>query len=82
MTCRRYWDGGCLETGVSVAHGCIADIRFSGDFLAVSSMEPLVKALRGVPFRREDVRRVLDGQPVSQLFGAITAGQVLDTLFG
>ena len=81
MTCRRYWDGGCLETGVSVAHGCITDIRFSGDFLAVSSMEPLVKALRGVPFRREDVRRVLDGQPVSQLFGAITAGQVLDTLF-
>ena len=64
MTCRRYWDGGCLETGVSVAHGCITDIRFSGDFLAVSSMEPLVKALRGVPFRREDVRRVLDGAGV------------------
>ena len=66
MTCRRYWDGGCLETGVSVAHGCITDIRFSGDFLAVSSMEPLVKALRGVPFRRYH-RRAGAGHPVRMI---------------
>ena len=42
----------------------------------------LVEALRGVPFRREDVRRVLDSQPMSELFGGITEEQVLDTMFG
>ena len=82
MTNKRYWDGGCLEVGVSVAHGVITDIRFRGDFLAVCSMEPLVEALRGVPFRREDVRRVLDSRPIAELFGGITAEQVLDTMFG
>ena len=82
MTGKRYWVGGCLEVGVSVAHGVITDVRFHGDFLAVCSMEPLVEALRGVPFRREDVRRVLDSQPMSELFGGITEEQVLDTMFG
>ena len=82
MTGKRYWDGGCLEVGVSVAHGVITDVRFHGDFLAVCSMEPLVEALRGVPFRREDVHRVLDSQPMSELFGGITEVQVLDTMFG
>ena len=82
MTGKRYWDGGCLEVGVSVAHGVITDVRFHGDFLAVCSMEPLVEALRGVPFRREDVRRVLDSQPMSELFGGITEEQVLGTMFG
>ena len=82
MTGKRYWDGGCLEVGVSVAHGVITDVRFHGDFLAVCSMEPLVEALRGVPFCREDVRRVLDSQPMSELFGGITEEQVLDTMFG
>ena len=62
MTGKRYWDGGCLEVGISVAHGVITDVRFHGDFLAVCSVEPLVEALRGVPFRREDVRRVLDSR--------------------
>ena len=42
----------------------------------------VVEALRGVPFRREDARRVLDSQPMSELFGGITEEQVLDTMFG
>ena len=81
MTSKRYWDGGCLEVGVSVSHGCITDIRFNGDFLAVCSIEPLVEALRGVPFRREDVCRVLNSLSISKLLGAITEEQVLDTIF-
>lgn len=81
MTGKRYWDGGCLEVGVSVSHGCITDIRFNGDFLSVCSIEPLVEALRGVPFRREDVCRVLNSLSTSKLLGAITEEQVLDTIF-
>ena len=81
MTAKRYWDGGCLEVGVSVSRGLITDVIFHGDFLSVSSLEPLTKALLGTPFRREEVCRVLERYPVADLFGGITRGQVLDTLF-
>lgn len=81
MTAKRYWDGGCLEAGVSVSRGLITDVIFRGDFLSVSSLEPLTKALLGTPFRREEVCRVLERYPVADLFGGITREQVLDTLF-
>lgn len=81
MTAKRYWDGGCLEVGVSVSRGLITDVIFHGDFLSVSSLEPLTKALLGTPFRREEVCRVLERYPVADLFGGITREQVLDTLF-
>ena len=81
MTAKRYWDGGCLEAGVSVSRGLITDVIFHGDFLSVSSLEPLTKALLGTPFRREEVCRVLERYPVADLFGGITREQVLDTLF-
>ena len=81
MTAKRYWDGGCLEVGVSVSWGLITDVIFHGDFLSVSSLEPLTKALLGTPFRREEVCRVLERYPVADLFGGITREQVLDTLF-
>ena len=81
MTAKRYWDGGCLEVGVSVSRGLITDVIFHGDFLSVSSLEPLTKALLGTPFRREEICRVLERYPVADLFGGITREQVLDTLF-
>ena len=81
VRCKRYWDGGCLEVGVSVSRGLITDVIFHGDFLSVSSLEPLTKALLGTPFRREEVCRVLERYPVADLFGGITREQVLDTLF-
>ena len=81
VRCKRYWDGGCLEVGVSVSRGLITDVIFHGDFLTVSSLEPLTKALLGTPFRREEVCRVLERYPVADLFGGITREQVLDTLF-
>ena len=81
MTAKRYWDGGWLEGGGSVSRGLITDVIFHGDFLSVSSLEPLTKALLGTPFRREEVCRVLERYPVADLFGGITREQVLDTLF-
>lgn len=78
---RRYWDGGCLEANVTVSGGVIADIRFYGDFLSACPLDDLVAHLRGTAFRREEVCAVLETQPVSRLFGAITAQQVLDTIF-
>ena len=78
---RRRFEGGTLETRVNVEQGLITDIVFYGDFLAVSPLDGLCQALKGCPFRREDVRAVLERFPVGELFGAIRADQVMDTLF-
>ena len=77
----RYWDGGCLEANVSIANGVITDVRFFGDFLSVCGLEELVERLKGVAFRPEDVRAVLNDSPVGELFGGITADEVTATIF-
>ena len=81
VRCKRYWDGGCLEANVSIANGVITDIRFFGDFLSVCGLEELVERLKGVTFRPEDVRAVLNDSPVGELFGGITADEVTATIF-
>ena len=78
---KRRFEGGGLETGVHVEQGIIQEIRFFGDFLAVSPIQPLEDALKGCPFRREAVGAVLDQFPLGELFGGITREEVLDTLF-
>ena len=81
VRCKRYWDGGCLEANVSIAGGVITDVRFFGDFLSVCGLEELVERLKGVAFRPEDVRAVLNDSPVGELFGGITADEVTATVF-
>ena len=81
VRCKRYWAGGCLEANVSIANGVITDVRFFGDFLSVCGLEELVERLKGVAFRPEDVRAVLNDSPVGELFGGITADEVTATIF-
>lgn len=78
---KRKWDGGILETRIAVAEGCITDIVFYGDFLAVSALDALTEALKGCRFRREDVAAVLDKFQLPLYFGGITRDEILDTMF-
>ena len=78
---KRYWPGGGLEARLAVADGCITDIRFYGDFLAVRGMDDLLAQLRGVPFRPDALRPVLEAAPLTELFGAITADEIIATIF-
>lgn len=81
MSSRRRWPGGSLEVRAQVDEGIIQDIVFFGDFLAISPLDPLTKALRGCPFRAEDFGAVLDRFPLSEYFGAIQKGEILETVF-
>jgi lipoate-protein ligase A len=78
---KRRFDGGSLEVGLHVEKGLIQSIGFYGDFLAVSSLEPLTVALVGCPFRQAEVSAILDRFPLQELFGSITRDEVLDTIF-
>ncbi|MEY8386527.1 lipoate--protein ligase [Oscillospiraceae bacterium 38-13] len=81
MANRRYWDGGGLEVRLSVRKGLITEIAFYGDFLSRCPLDPLVKALEGCPFRREDVAERLARFPLPDYFGGIGRDEVLETLF-
>ena len=81
FTNKRKWPGGILEVGLQVAEGRIQDLRFYGDFLSLTSLDGAVEALRGTPYRREEVERVLETLPLDRYFGSITAWEILDTIF-
>lgn len=81
MVNKRYWDGGGLEVRVSVKDGRLTDVCFQGDFLSRCSLDPLAEALRGVPFRREDVAGVLARFPLRDFFGGISEEEILETMF-
>lgn len=81
MTNKRKWDGGLLEPCVDVEKGVIQSIAFYGDFLAVCPLDDVTAALRGCPFRRENVAAVLERFPLADCFGAIRKEEILDTLF-
>ena len=78
---RRRWEGGSLEVRADVERGHIREIVFYGDFLSVEPLEPIIDALRGCAFRREDAAAALDTFALSDYFGAVTKAEVLDTLF-
>jgi len=81
LTNKNRFPGGGLEVGLHVRGGCITEIGFFGDFLAVSPLDELTEALRGCTFRREDVHAVLERFPMRELFGGITEAEILDTIF-
>lgn len=80
MKNRRRFPGGTLEVRADVGKGVITKIVFYGDFLSISPLEELCTALEGCPFRREELQAVLDRFPVRELFGEVTADEVLDTV--
>ncbi len=81
LTNKRRFDGGTLEVGAHVESGKITEIAFYGDFMAMASLLPLTEALKGCPFRRGDMEEILGRFSLKEMFGTITAGEILDTVF-
>ena len=84
----RNWDwnfgkcpGGRVEISANVEQGIIREIRFTGDFLALTEVSQAEKALTGVRFERPPVAEVLAALPLQALFGSVTAEEILQLLF-
>lgn len=78
---KRRWPGGSLEIFAEIHAGCIEQLQFYGDFMSASSMDEIIQALTGCPFRPEAVAQKLDAFELSKYFGAITKEEILQTLF-
>ena len=81
LTNKRRFDGGTLEVGFRVEKGVITEAAFFGDFLSVTSLEPLTEGLKGCPFRKAEVRGVLETFPLREMFGTIRCEEILETIF-
>ena len=81
VTNHRRYEAGSIQPCVTVEGGKITQIVFYGDFLSVSPLDPLTEALRGCPFRSEDVGAVLDRFDLQAMFGGLRREEILDVLF-
>lgn len=78
---KRKWPGGILEVGLQAKDGNIVDLRFYGDFLSLTSLDEVENALRGAPYRQDELKRVWRLSRWSGYFGTTTLPEILETLF-
>lgn len=77
---RRRFPGGLLDVQLRTERGCIAAIRFYGDFLSSRSLDELEAALVGCPYRRDAVEAALQRFPLHEYFGAIAPTELFSTI--
>lgn len=77
---KRRFSGGTLDVRLTVKQGMIAQIKFYGDFLAVSPVHILEEALLGCEYRRKAIQQTLSGLPVEACLGGITAEECMQTI--
>lgn len=78
---KRRYPGGSLQISLNSEKGCISEIAFSGDYMAVTDDAEIRQALTGVRIDRQEVRNVLEAQEITPVFGGITIDNILDTMF-
>ena len=78
---KNRYNGGLLEIGLSVADGCIQDVRIIGDFLGLTPVDPLEEALKGCAYREDAVAAVLAQFDLQEMLGGIEAKEFLETIF-
>ena len=81
LTNKRRFAGGTLEVGAHVENGTLTEIAFYGDFMSMAPLQPLTEAIKGCRFRREDMAEILKRFSIREMFGTITAEEILDTVF-
>lgn len=77
---RRRFPGGLLQIHLSVKRGCIEGLQIFGDFLALSPIDPLIRALTGCPYESNALRERLQHLDLSEYLGTITADELISTL--
>ena len=77
---RRRFPGGLLQIHLSVKRGCIEGLQIFGDFLALSPIDPLIRALTGCPYESNALRKRLQHLDLSEYLGTITADELISTL--
>ena len=78
---KRRFPAGGVEVLLTTKNAVLEEIAFFGDYLSMCPMAELQDALKGCPFRKEDVAAVLSRFQLSDYFGAISQEEILDVIF-
>ena len=65
---KRLLPEGDFEVRLTIKNGCINDLHFYGDFFGVSGVEEIEKALLGVRYEEETLKKVLETIDVQSVF--------------
>lgn len=77
---RRRFPGGLLDVHLTVSHGIIESIAIFGDFLALTPVDALIKALTGCRYEEAAISAVLAPVALSDCLGGITREEFLATV--
>jgi lipoate-protein ligase A len=72
---------GTVEASISLDHGLITDISFTGDFLFDKPVTELAVLLTGCRYERSAVANRLEQTDVASHFKGATKDDLLDALF-
>lgn len=78
----RRFVAGEIDARLDVQRGCIAAVRFFGDFMGRRDVGELERRLRGVRYERPAVVSALAGVELTEYFGEIAAEDVVSTICG
>ena len=80
---RERFDGcGLVEAHISLDHGIIQSIQFTGDFFSTVEPEELAGRLAGQPLTLEACTLALDGVDIGQYFMGLDQPRLLKLLYG
>lgn len=77
----RRFPGGKVETFADVSQGHIRSIRFIGDYLGLHDVAEIEERLKGEPYTKQAVEKVLGQFEISQYFGTIGQSDLISLLF-
>ena len=77
---KRFEGCGTVEALIGLRRGRIRSLAFRGDFFSTREPEELAERLTGLPLRAEDIRKCLDGIPVSDYFTGLDEDGLIELL--
>lgn len=81
IKCSAKFDGGLIDIMLSIKDNKISQCKIFGDFMSLTDALPLEEALVGTTFSPEAIRTVLDGLPLKNILGGISADEFIDCIF-
>lgn len=77
----RRFPGGSIEVRLDVKKGIIESCKIYGDFFGTREVEEFEKLFLGVPYREEDINKIIDDAPTHQFFSNITKEELKECFF-
>jgi len=73
----KRFKGGFFRIDINVDKGLITECRINGDFFANGNIDTLCKALKNTPYKKDDIRKVLEQNNADNLIHDIEQHEIL-----